>query len=35
MRLDGTKKEDMVWRDCFTPYFYGRHLRVWCVPVDE
>lgn len=35
MRLDGTKREDLVWRDCFTPYFSGRHLRVWCVPVDE
>lgn len=35
MRLDGTKKEDLVWRDCFTPYFPKRHLRAWCVPVDE
>jgi len=35
MRLDGTKREDLGWRDCFTPYFYGRHLRAWCVPVDK
>lgn len=35
MRLDGTKLEDLGWRDCFTPYFYGRHLRVWCGPVKN
>jgi len=35
MRLDGTTKKDLVWRDCFTPYYPGRHLRAWCVPVDE
>ncbi|KAH7383046.1 putative P450 monooxygenase [Cadophora sp. MPI-SDFR-AT-0126] len=33
MRLDGTKVEDLVWRDCFTPYYPRRHLRVWCKPV--
>lgn len=35
MRLDGTKVEDLKWRDCFTPYYPGRHLRVWCKPVSE
>lgn len=30
MKLDGTKVEDLKWRDCFTPYYSGRHLRVWC-----
>jgi cytochrome P450 len=33
MKLDGTTREDLAWRDCFTPYFYRRHLRVWCKPV--
>ncbi|KAG4437369.1 hypothetical protein IFR05_007133 [Cadophora sp. M221] len=33
MELDGTKVEDLKWRDCFTPYYPGRHLRVWCKPV--
>ncbi|KAL2063951.1 hypothetical protein VTL71DRAFT_4445 [Oculimacula yallundae] len=33
MSLDGTKVEDLKWRDCFTPYYPGRHLRVWCRPV--
>jgi hypothetical protein len=32
MKLDGTTREDIVWRDCFTPFFYKRHLRVWCKP---
>jgi cytochrome P450 len=32
MELDGTTKEDLKWRDCFTPYYPGRHLRVWCKP---
>lgn len=35
MKLDGTKAEDLKWRDCFTPYYPGRHLRVWCKPVTE
>jgi hypothetical protein len=30
MKLDGTTREDLVWRDCFTPYFPRRHLRVLC-----
>lgn len=33
MRTDGTTSEDLVWRDCFIPHFYGRHLQVWCQPV--
>lgn len=32
MSLDGTTSEDLIWRDCFTPHFYSRHLRVWCRP---
>jgi hypothetical protein len=32
MELDGTTKEDMVFRDCFTPFFPKRHLRIWCRP---
>jgi cytochrome P450 len=33
MRIDGTTLEDLVWRDCFIPHFYGRHLQAWCQPV--
>jgi cytochrome P450 len=33
MKIDGTVAEDLDWKDCFTPYFYGKHLRVWCQPV--
>ena len=33
MKLYGTKAEDLVWRDVFLPYFYGKRLRVWCEPV--
>jgi cytochrome P450 len=32
MKLDGTTREDLVWRDCFTPYYPRRHLRAWCKP---
>jgi cytochrome P450 len=35
MSLDGTTEEDLAWRDCFTPYYYRRHLRAWCRPVDD
>jgi hypothetical protein len=35
MRLHGTTKKDLTWRDCFTPYYPERHLRAWCVPVDD
>jgi cytochrome P450 len=34
MRLDGTTIDDLVWRDCFTPHYYRRHLRVWCRPLN-
>jgi cytochrome P450 len=33
MKLDGTTIDDLVWRDCFTPYYPRRHLRVWCKPM--
>lgn len=33
MRLDDTKKEDLEWRDCFTPFYPRRHLRVFCEPL--
>ena len=33
MKLDGTKAEDLVWRDVFLPFFYGKRLQVWCEPV--
>jgi cytochrome P450 len=33
MKLDGTTIDDLVWRDCFTPHYYRRHLRVWCRPI--
>ncbi|KAI1338194.1 putative P450 monooxygenase [Xylariaceae sp. FL0016] len=32
MKLDGTTAEDMVWRDCFVPYYDRRHLHAWCEP---
>jgi cytochrome P450 len=35
MELDGTKKEDLAWRDCFTPYYPGRHLRIRCRPASS
>lgn len=35
MKLDGTVKGDLEWRDCFTPFFPGRHLMVRCVGVEE
>jgi cytochrome P450 len=33
MKIDGTVAEDLVWRDCFVPYWYGKHLRAWCQPI--
>ena len=33
MKLDGTRAEDLVWRDTFLPHFSGRHLHAWCDPV--
>ncbi len=35
MRLDGTTKEDLKWRDCFTPYYPGRHLSVFCEHAED
>lgn len=35
MTMDGTKIEDLGIRDCFAPYFYGRHLHAWCKPALE
>ena len=33
MKLDGTTADDLVWRDVFLPFFYGKHLQAWCEPV--
>ncbi|KAK9327706.1 cytochrome P450 [Lipomyces starkeyi] len=33
MKLDGTTRKDLVWRDTFLPYFYGKHLTAWCTPI--
>jgi cytochrome P450 len=33
MKLNGTRAEDLVWRDAFLPYFTGRHVQAWCEPV--
>lgn len=30
MRNDGTVRKDLVWRDCFTPFYQGRHFRAFC-----
>lgn len=35
LELDGTVEADMKWRDCFTPFYPRRHLRVWCRPVEK
>jgi len=35
MTLDGTKARDLEWRDCFTPFYPRRHLRVFCKLVEE
>lgn len=35
MSLDGTTAADLAWRDCFTPFYPGRHLRIFCKPVNE
>ncbi|KFX89674.1 hypothetical protein V490_06862 [Pseudogymnoascus sp. VKM F-3557] len=32
MELDGTTEADLAWRDCFTPYYPGKHMRAWCRP---
>jgi cytochrome P450 len=33
LKLDGTRAEDLVWRDTFLPFFTGRHLHAWCEPI--
>ncbi|KAK4630865.1 Cytochrome P450 monooxygenase yanH [Fulvia fulva] len=33
VKLDGTREEDLKWRDCFLPHFGGKHLRAFCTPV--
>ncbi|KAK9343599.1 cytochrome P450 [Lipomyces starkeyi] len=33
LKLDGTTRKDLVWRDTFLPYFYGKHLTAWCKPI--
>lgn len=35
MRIDGTVVQDLVWRDCFVPCYYGKHLQAWCQPVTK
>jgi cytochrome P450 len=35
MRIDGTKREDLEWRDCFTPFYGGRHFRAFCEQVEK
>lgn len=34
MKLDGTTAEDLVWRDCFTPFYYKGHVNAWCKHVS-
>lgn len=35
MEIDGTVESDLIWRDCVTPHYLGRHLRVLCKPSSE
>ncbi|KAK9234108.1 cytochrome P450 [Lipomyces kononenkoae] len=35
MKLDGMTTKDLVWRDTFLPYFYGKHLTAWCEPIAK
>ncbi|KAK8042079.1 hypothetical protein PG993_006602 [Apiospora rasikravindrae] len=35
LRLDRTTANDLAWRDCLVPYFTGRHLHAWCLPLKE
>jgi len=35
LELDGTTREDLRWRECFLPWFQGRHLRAYCRPVRD
>ncbi len=32
MTLDGSTKENLIWRDCFTPHYYKGHLKIRCQP---
>lgn len=34
IRLDGTKAEDLSWRECFLPSFNPNHMRAFCSPVS-
>lgn len=33
LKLDGTKVEDLKYRECFLPHFNGKHMRVFCKPI--
>ncbi|EME47383.1 hypothetical protein DOTSEDRAFT_59845 [Dothistroma septosporum NZE10] len=33
--LDGTKEEDLEWRDCFLPHFSDKHMRAFCRPAKD
>jgi len=35
VELDGTSVDDLTWRECFLPYFQGRHLHGFCKPVAK
>ncbi|KAI6839259.1 hypothetical protein KC332_g5829 [Hortaea werneckii] len=35
MELDGTVEQDLKWRECFLPWFTGRHMRAFCKPVKD
>jgi len=35
LELDGSTVSDLTWRECFLPYFQGRHLQAICKPVIE
>ncbi|KAF4626931.1 hypothetical protein G7Y89_g11222 [Cudoniella acicularis] len=35
LKLDGTSVDDLTWRECFLPYFQGRHLQAFCKPVEK
>ena len=33
MKLDGTKVEDLKYRECFLPHFSPKHMRAFCKPI--
>ena len=35
IRLDGTKAEDLSWKECFLPLFNAKHMRAFCRPVKD